>query len=338
MTPKYRLWMVLAVVALSVSAAERGKPMRVTICPRLVPDMQDKDKEKKAFVRRVDDLFGRRRGDWKYVSANISHFKFYATPVAWMAKRNPELLDRTVKRIAAMDMGIAVEVGIRHGHARTEKSILDPITKAGGRVDFIITDNVFIKSQFRKDMMGNYNWTYEQAVEKYAEYVAGIKQRYPKLKVGLLEAAFRFHWEDKDRFPAEDLKKDNGDLKALVEDVIRACKARGTNIDIFQPEYSYERIMNTENGWAKLRAMEQFCDEQGIEFYFLFNDHTGGHHSDKLFHENVMKCLRAVKSHGLTPELGTIQSWYEHPVKELPEDNPYTFMYLAKEFIRESRR
>jgi hypothetical protein len=126
--------MILASVALSVSAAELDKPMRVTICPRLVLGMQDKDRT--AFVRRVDDLFDRRRGDWTYVSENISHFKFYSTPLVWMAKRNPELLNRTVKRIAAMDMGIAVEVGIRHGHAQTERAILDPITKAGGRVLF----------------------------------------------------------------------------------------------------------------------------------------------------------------------------------------------------------
>ena len=67
----------------------------------------------------------------------------------------------------------------------------------------------------------------------------------------------------------------------------------------------------------------------------LFNDHIGGHDSDKLFHDNVMKCLQSVKSHGLTPQLGTIQSWYEHPSSDLPEDRPYTFMHLSKAFIRE---
>ena len=105
-----------------------------------------------------------------------------------------------------------------------------------------------------------------------------------------------------------------------------------------KPEYSYERIENTKNGWEKLKAMEAFCRKEGIEFYFLFNDHTGGRDSDKLFHDNVMKCLRSVKSHGLTPELGTIQSWYKHPLKDLPEDQPYTFMYLANEFIQESKK
>jgi hypothetical protein len=317
-------------------AGERTGPMKVTICPRLVPDLKAGNEE--AFVCRVDDLFVNRTAEWRYVSENISHFKFYSTPLIWMTKKKPELLRRTMKSIAAMDKGIAVEVGIRHGHAQTEKCILDPITRAGGRVDFIITDNVFIKSQYRKDKKGDYNWTYEQAVEKYAEYVAGIKKKYPKLKVGILEAGFRFHWEDKERFPAEVPKKDNGDLKALLIDVIKACKAKGTRIDIFQPEYSYERIVKTKNGWEKLRAMEAFCREEGIEFYFLFNDHTGGHASDKLFHENVMKCLRSVKSHGLTPELGTIQSWYKHPAKDLPEDRPHTFMHLAKEFIRENKK
>jgi hypothetical protein len=320
--------------AIPLDAGEEAELMQVVICPRLVPDPDGGDQE--AFVRRVEELFISRTDEWKHVSENISHFKFYSTPVTWMAKRKPELLRRAVRSIAAMDKGIALEVGIRHGHAHTEETLLDPITQAGGRVDFIITDNVFIKSQFRKDKMGQYGWTHDQAVEKYADYVAGIKKNYPQLKVGILEAGFRFHWEDQARFPAEVPKKDCGDLKALLVDVIKACKARGTRIDIFQPEYSYERIENTRNGWEKLKAMEEFCREQGIAFYFLFNDHTGGHSSDRLFHDNVMKCLRSVKAHGLTPELGTIQSWYKHPQKDLPENQPNTFMGLAKEFIREN--
>ena len=322
--------------AMPLDAGEGASPMQVAICPRLVPNLAGGDEEE--FVRRVEDLFINKTGQWRYVSENISHFKFYSTSVAWMAKTKPELLRRVVRSITAMGKGIAVEVGIRHGHSQTEKYILDPIAEAGGRVEFIVTDNVFIKSQFRKDKKGQYDWTYDQAVEKYAEYVAGIKRKYPRLKVGMLEAGFRFHWEDKTRFPAEVPAKDNGDLKALLVDVIKACKARGTRIDIFQPEYSYERIVNTKNGWEKLEAMEAFCRDEGIEFYFLFNDHTRGHTSDKLFHDNVMKCLRSVQSHGLTPELGTIQSWYKHPMKELPEDQPYTFMYLAKELTRENRK
>ena len=317
-------------------AGERETPMQVAICPRLVPDMEAKKTDE--FVHRVEELFLNKTAQWRYVSENISHFKFYSTPINWMARAKPELLEQVVKSITAMDKGIAVEVGIRHGHTQTAKSILDPITRAGGRVDFIVTDNVFVKSQYSKAKKNDYNWAYDQAVEKYAEYVAGIKKEYPKLKVGMIEAAFRFHWGDKERFPAEHPHQDNGDLKKLLLDVIEACKARGTQLDIFQPEYSYERIAKTPNGWEKMEAMETFCREQGIAFYFLFNDHTGGHTSDKLFHENVMKCLKAVQAHDLAPDLGTVQSWYKHPEKDLPEDQPYTFMYLAKEFIKENMK
>ncbi len=101
------------------------------------------------------------------------------------------------------------------------------------------------------------------SVLQYAEYVTGIKKKFPKLKVGMIEAAFRFHWEDKTRFPAEDPRKDHGDLKKVLLDVMAACKARGTRIDIFQPEYSYERIEKTENGWEKMKAMERFIREDG---------------------------------------------------------------------------
>ena len=322
-------------IGINLIASEDLRPMQVAICPLLTPQAST---DEQVFVRRFEDLFLHKTDQWETVSQGISHFKFYSTSVVWMAKAKPELLNRVVKRIAAMKKGIAVEVGIRRGHAQTEKYILDPITEAGGRVDFIVTDNVFIKSQLR--MRDQYNWTHEQAVEKYAEYVAGIKKKYPRMKVGITEAGFRFHWEDKTRFPPErpNPKNSLGDLKALLVDVIRACEAKGTRIDIFQPEYSYERIENTKNGWEKLKAMETFCREKGLEFHFLFNDHTGGHDSDKLFHENVMRCLRSVKSHGLTPEVGTIQSWYKHPLKELPEDQPHTFMNLAREFIGENMK
>ena len=162
-----------------------------------------------ALIRRVDDLFVNGTGQWPYVSSHISHFKFYSTTLAWMAKAQPELLRQMVesgsprwRKESRSRWGFGMVT------SRPNKGILDPIAQAGGRVDFIITDNVFIKSQFRKDKMGDYNWSYEQAVEKYAAYVAGIKTKYPQLKVGITEAAFRFHWEDKTRFPAENPRKD----------------------------------------------------------------------------------------------------------------------------------
>ena len=67
-----------------------------------------------------------------------------------------------------------------------------------------------------------------------------------------------------------------------------------------------------------------------MDFIFLFNDHEGGRTSDKLFHEGVVRCFEKVRKKGLRPKMGTIQSWYDHPAEELPEDKEYTFMHLAR--------
>ncbi len=327
-------WKQLAMLFCMAGSAFAVEPMQVTVCPRLTP----KALGEAAFAQGVEDLFINRTDEWNEVLEDVSHFKFYTVTLTWLYRNDPELLRQSVANLAAMGKAFAVEVGIRAGHEVTERTLLDPITAAGGTVDFIITDNVFVKSQHHADTIPVYKWTYEDAVRRYAEYVAGIKQQYPNLKVGILEAAFRFHWDDASTYPAEVPAEDYGDLKDILLDVIAACDALGTKIDIFQPEYSYERIVNTENGWAKLRAMEAFCKEQGLEFYFLFNDHTGGSTSDQLFHDNVMNCLRSVKNSGLRPALGTVQSWYEYPLAILPEEQPHTFMYLAKEFIAENQK
>ena len=129
----------------------------------------------------------------------------------------------------------------------------------GSRVDYLVTDNVFVKSQHR--FPEDYAWdSYEEAVEAYATFVAGIKKKYPQIKIGIIEAAFRFYWEDPDKFPAEGSNNKNyGDLRKLLEDVNAACARKGVKIDMLQPEYSYSRIEATPNGWEKLKAMETYC-------------------------------------------------------------------------------
>lgn len=314
---------------LGASAYAAAGAMELSICPAMTFNHKGGEEE---LFRAYEDLFVERLDEWQFVSANIAQFKFYITPLGRLLRSNPELLERMVKTMSAMDIGIGIEVGIRHGHERLIKGVLDPITEMGGRVDYLVTDNVFVKSQFSKTE--DYTWeSYEEAVEAYATFVAGIKAKYPDIKIGMIEAAFRFHWEDPGKFPAQEgRKKSYGDLKQLLDDVIAACERKGTRLDMLQPEYSYSRIEATPNGWEKLKAMEAFCYDRDMDFIFLFNDHDGGNVSDELFHSNVIHCLNEVQKKGLNPSMGTLQSWYEHPKEELPESKPYTFMHLAKEF------
>ena len=302
--------------------------MELSICPAItVQHKGDQD----ALFRSYEDLFVNRLDEWQFVSANITQYKFYITPLGRLIRSNPELLEKMVKTMSAMDIGIGIEVGIRHGHEKLIERTLDPITEMGGRVDYLVTDNVFVKSQHR--FPEDYTWeSYEEAVEAYATFVAGIKAKYPDIKIGMIEAAFRFYWEDSEKFPVEGGSRKNfGDMRKLLDDVNAACARKGVKLDMLQPEYSYSRILATPNGWEKLKAMEAYCYERGMDFIFLFNDHEGGTKSDQEFHDNVIHCLNEVQKNGLNPSMGTLQSWYPHPKEELPESKPYTFMHLAKE-------
>lgn len=314
---------------LMLSALPVKGAMELSVCPALT--VQHKG-DQEALFRSYEDLFVTRLDEWPYVSQNITQYKFYITPLGRLIRSNPELLQKMVQSMSAMDIGIGIEVGIRHGHERLIKGFLDPITEMGGRVDYLVTDNVFVKSQHR--FPEDYTWeSYEEAVEAYATFVAGIKAKYPKIKIGIIEAAFRFYWEDPEKYPPEEGKRKNfGDLKKILDDVNAACARKGTRVDMLQPEYSYSRIEATPNGWEKLKAMETYCYDRGMDFIFLFNDHEGGTKSDQEFHDNVIHCLNEVQKNGLNPSMGTLQSWYPHPKEELPESKPYTFMHLAKEF------
>lgn len=304
--------------------------MKVSICPAITVEHKgDQD----TLFRAYEDLFVERLDEWQFVSANITQYKFYVTPLGRLLRGKPELLEKMVKTMSAMDIGIGIEVGIRHGHEKLIKRTLDPIVAMGGRVDYLVTDNVFVKSQYR--FPENYTWeSYEEAVEAYATFVAGIKAKYPDMKVGIIEAAFCYYWADPDQYPAERRSKNNyGDLRQVLEDVNAACARKGVKLDMLQPEYSYSRIEATPNGWEKLKAMEAYCYERGMDFIFLFNDHEGGRKSDQKFHENVIHYLNEVQKNGLNPSMGTLQSWYPYPKEELPETRPHTFTHLAKEFI-----
>ncbi|VGO13651.1 hypothetical protein PDESU_02208 [Pontiella desulfatans] len=98
----------------------------MTVCPRLTPAALGETN----FVEQVEDLFINQTNEWDDVLSQISHFKFYSTPVTWLKNNEPAL--------AAMGKAFAVEVGIRKGHENTEDNIFDPITAAGGTVDFVI--------------------------------------------------------------------------------------------------------------------------------------------------------------------------------------------------------
>ena len=83
----------------------------------------------------------------------------------------------------------------------------------------------------------------------------------------------------------------------------------------------------------RVRSYEDFARHGGIKFNLIVNSEAGGKESDELFYTNTLKMIDAYIEAGGWPDRWFIQSWYEHPVKVVPESAPYSMTALVKAAI-----
>ena len=234
-------------------------------------------------------------------------------------------------RLNELDLGVEIEIGAAKGFEFVNKAILLPVIRAGGRIDRLVIDNEFVKAHYR--FQEKYNWTYEETVEKYADFIRELKEAYPRIHVGMIEAVFGHYWEDPEKYPSQKTKPPRLDLKKILLDVKAACDEYGVRLDSFVAEYSYSRINIVPNGWECLSEIRKFCTEQDMEFGIIYEDHEGGFTSDSMFAENTLRMVKAFDEHELNPDFETVQSWFDHPLRILPETDPLSFMGVAKRIL-----
>jgi len=279
----------------------------------------------------VEELFISDEFLWQQVANECTQYKFYATTISWLGKRHPDVLKGIMDRLNELDLGVEIEIGAAKGFEFVNKGILIPVIQAGGRIDRLVIDNEFVKAHYR--FQEKYNWTYEETVDKYADFVHELKRAYPQIQIGMIEAVFGHYWEDPETFPSQKTKPERLDLKKILLDVQAACDKRGVRLDSFVAEYSYSRIDIVPNGWECLKQIREFCTEQDMEFGIIYEDHEGGFNSDSMFADNTLRMVMAFDEHELNPDFETVQSWFEHPIRILPETDPHSFMGVAKRII-----
>lgn len=302
-----------------------------SVAPLLAAIDKQTGKPRAGFLEQVDELFFHEDLLWKQVANGCTQYKFYATTIIWLGKQHPQTLERIMHRLNELQLGVEIEIGAAKGFKMVNESILLPVIRAGGRIDRLVIDNEFVKAHYR--FRDRYNWSYEETVEKYADFVHELKHAYPDVHVGMIEAVFAHYWADPEKYPAQKTKPPRMDLRKILLDVQAACVERGVRLDSFVAEYSYSRINILPNGWDCLKQIRQFCTEQEMQFGIIYEDHEGGFNSDALFAENTLKMVKAFDEYELNPDFETVQSWFEHPLRILPETDPVSFMGVAKSII-----
>jgi hypothetical protein len=91
---------------------------------------------------------------------------------------------------------------------------------------------------------------------------------------------------------------------------------------------------STSIDWlARVRSYEDFARDNGLKFNLIANSEAGGKESDELFYTNTLKMVDAYIEAGGRPDRWFIQSWYEHPVKVVPESASFSMTALVKAAI-----
>jgi len=271
---------------------------------------------------------------WPTAKAGIQVFKFYIGVVG--GRRNLPIV-QAVQALKAANIAIAVEAGgLRDWEcsganmAQIELRTLSAIVQAAGQLSYLALDSPFGHT-LASAIPNPCQYTVDQAAAQLLMYIKGIRQRYPNVKIGLIEPV---PWYTVGDFPSYPGAK-YGDLPQLLDTVLSVLRQGGETLNFFHADspYDFNEGIPDRQGWAKLKALQDFVRSRGMRFGLIFNSDRAGRTSDELFFRETLLAKAKFTHAGGDPDDIILQSWYWYPRQWLPENQPYSYTYLVREFL-----
>ncbi|MFH0808131.1 MAG: hypothetical protein V1888_00765 [archaeon] len=214
--------------------------------------------------------------------------------------------------------------------------ILDKFYASGKNVSIIYLDGPFWKVYAK----GGYS--YDEGISFVADAVEKIKTAYPDIEVSII---VNFpNWDFTSKYPG--YLGDFGEVycggkicyyKDLFDDFLDEIDSRGLKIGalVLDNPYNYYKSLNTND--EKLLAVQDWLSSKGIDFGLIINSDTylTGKAGDEVYYYDSLKYVNDLATLGVFPDRFIIESWYEVPESHLSEDDPYSFMYVAKSVSKE---
>ena len=218
-------------------------------------------------------------------------------------------------------------------HAQLELSQMLRWTARGGNIDFITMDSPINTMIMNGDPNGTCNWTVAHAASEMIDYMKAVRARIPSVTFALVEPV---PWYRVGAYPNHP-GNDYGDLLKTLDTVLAVVASRGERIDIFHSDSPYEYSENTQTqGWLKIKAVEDYLHARGIRHGRISNSQEGGFQSDQLFYDRTLASFDRYKSVGGAPDEVEVWCWYDHPTKNFPEQELYTFSYTCNRFFEKA--
>ncbi len=304
-------------------------------------------------------LFDQRADDWDEVRGNIDFFKFYslqAVPPKWATRLPVNTFTSFVKK-----HGIAVDPefgafglddGVQEGRAAAARARTMHAWLADRRLKLraLHLDGP-IRRMLAYEGKKGCSLSLARAAEQMAVFLSKCHTEFPGTRIGLITNFPNWHYTSE--YPGmlgSWTDRTGVYYRDVLEAVFHAARAKGTRFDFVEvdcPMNYYRATANRAdpsrrvNNAAKFKALQQWCEDRGIDFWLVVNYDTNPQTvagksklGNRLFHDETLHYIRRLRQDGVFPDCFTIQSWYKLPEEHLPEDGGYSFMHTARDAIR----
>jgi hypothetical protein len=310
---------LLAISALSISlasaVAQQAKPAATVW---MSPPGQDKGKAFRDLFEHPDE--------WKETRSLVD--VLFVTDLNLKRDFTDDELTRWFGQMRDWKLKFGMEVGAIKGWGKTgaecfskEKANWEHLQKLGADFYAIGMDEPLVCTH------NELHQTDEYAVEETANYIALVRQNYPKMLVGDIEA-----------YPYTPLEEHEHWVEALNK---KLAEKGVRGLDFYRLDVDWLHfVVGNKGSWKELRQLELWCRQKKLPFQLIYwaagypSMQRRGLADDSTWYVSTMQQgydYTAVDGH---PDAYVIESWIGAPSKCVPETADWTFTRSVRDFAR----
>lgn len=273
----------------------------------------------------IRELF-ERPDEWKDTREVVD--VFFQTDLNFQRHFKDEELQRWFGMLKQWDIKLALEVGALKEWGRTgektfnvEKPIWDRLQRLGGNIYAIAMDEPLVCTREKIHESDEY------ASQETANYIALVRQHFPDILIGDIEA-----------YPSISVEEHQKWIEGL-EKRLAELKVRG--LDFYRLDVDWIRFNVQQKGsWRDLKRLEHFCRGRKLPFALIYwsSGYPAMQHrglaDDSTWYTSIMQQGYDYVTVDGRPDHYVIESWVGAPSKMVPDSGDWTFTRSVRDFTR----
>ena len=312
----------LAVFALSVSqlstAAQSPTPPKPTATVWMSPPGHDSGKAFRDLFEHPDD--------WKETRSLVD--VLFTTDLTLKHDFKDDELTRWFAQMRDWKLKFAMEVGALKPWGKTgaecfakERNNWENLQKLGADFYAIAMDEPLVCT--RNDLRESDDY----AVEQTADYIALVRQNYPQMLIGDIEA-----------YPFTPVEEHEHWIEALNQ---RLAEKNVRGLDFYRIDVDWLHfVVGSKGSWKDLRQLDRWCHQKKLPFQLIYwaagypSLQRRGLADDSTWYVSTLEQGYNYAENDGHPDAFVIESWIDAPSKCLPETADWTFTRSVRDFAR----